>query len=132
MDVLSESLASAKILLLTNYRPEYRHEWGQKTYYTQLQLTPFDKGEAGEFLDALLGATVGTKPASPLQDLKQLILEKTDGAPFFMEEIVRELLEQGVLTRTSVGAGLVPAQGPGRPQGSLLRRLCYQECIVDV
>ncbi len=34
LDVLSESVASAKILLLTNYRPEYRHEWGQKTYYT--------------------------------------------------------------------------------------------------
>ena len=38
LDVLSESVASAKLLLLTNYRPEYRHEWGQKTYYTQLRL----------------------------------------------------------------------------------------------
>ena len=59
LDILSESVASAKMLLLVNYRPEYRHEWGQKTYYTQLRLAPFGKAEAEEFLDALLGATVG-------------------------------------------------------------------------
>ena len=45
----------AKILLLVNYRPEYRHEWGQKTYYTQLRLAPFGKAEAEEFLDVLVG-----------------------------------------------------------------------------
>jgi class 3 adenylate cyclase len=55
LDVLSESVASAKLLLLTNYRPEYRHEWGQKTYYTQLRLAPLGKAEAEELLDALLG-----------------------------------------------------------------------------
>src|SRR5215475_2411110 len=36
LDVLSEGVASARVLLLVNYRPEYRHEWGAKTYYTQL------------------------------------------------------------------------------------------------
>src|SRR5262249_28066263 len=55
LDTLSESVASAKLLLLTIYRPEYRHEWGQKTYYTQLRLAPFGKAEAEEFLDVLLG-----------------------------------------------------------------------------
>ena len=59
LDVLSESVASAKVLLLVNYRPEYRSEWGQKTYYTQLRLAPFGKAEAEEFLDALLGVSVG-------------------------------------------------------------------------
>ncbi|MGE0822437.1 MAG: adenylate/guanylate cyclase domain-containing protein [Candidatus Binatia bacterium] len=102
LDVLSESVASAKLLLLTNYRPEYRHEWGQKTYYTQLRLAPFGKAEAEEFLDVLLGTSVGAQHAAPLQSLKQLILDKTQGTPFFMEEIVQELREQGVLP--SVGA----------------------------
>ncbi len=55
LDVLSESVASAKVLLLVNYRPEYRSEWGQKTYYTQLRLAPFGKAEAEEFLDVLVG-----------------------------------------------------------------------------
>ncbi|HEV8716461.1 MAG TPA: adenylate/guanylate cyclase domain-containing protein [Candidatus Binatia bacterium] len=115
LDVLSESVASAKLLLLTNYRPEYRHEWGQKTYYTQLRLAPFGRAEAGEFLDALLGAGVETHgqwksqvEAAPLHALKQLILEKTEGTPFFMEEVVQELFEQGVLIRDSIGARLRP------------------------
>ena len=55
LDTLSESVASAKLLLLVNYRPEYRHEWGQKTYYTQLRLAPLGKAEAEELLAFLLG-----------------------------------------------------------------------------
>ncbi|MBI3245622.1 MAG: AAA family ATPase [Deltaproteobacteria bacterium] len=126
LDVLSESVAGAHILLLVNYRPEYRHEWGQKTYYTQLRLAPFGKAEAEEFLDVLLGDRSSPQPspqrgegASPrpngerarvrgtdnnVHALKQLILEKTQGTPFFMEEIVQELVEQGVLIRDAVGA----------------------------
>jgi predicted ATPase len=117
LDTLSEGVASAKILLLVNYRPEYRHEWGQKTYYTQVRLAPFGREEAEEFLDALLGIPVGADlrvgpqgsgapMGAPLRTLKQLILEKTQGTPFFMEEIVQELVEQGMLVRNGVGAGL--------------------------
>jgi class 3 adenylate cyclase/predicted ATPase len=91
LDVLSESVASARMLLLTNYRPEYRHEWGQKTYYTQLRLAPLGKAEAEELLTFLLG-----KDAS-LTALQPLILQKTEGTPFFMEEVVQTLAEEGVL-----------------------------------
>jgi class 3 adenylate cyclase/predicted ATPase len=114
LDTLSEGVASAKILLLVNYRPEYCHEWGQKTYYTQLRLAPFGKAEAEEFLGELLGETGSPLPRwerdrervsdTPLHALKQLILDKTQGTPFFMEEIVQELVEQGVLVREAVGA----------------------------
>ena len=108
LDVLSESVASARILLLVNYRPEYRQEWGQKTYYTQLRLAPFGREEAEEFLTVLLGIPVGADLrvgpqesgahiGAPLQTLKQLILEKTEGTPFFMEEVVQTLAEEGVL-----------------------------------
>ena len=55
LDLLSESVASAKLLLLVNYRPEYQHEWGRKTYYTQLRLAPLGKEEAEELLSFLLG-----------------------------------------------------------------------------
>jgi class 3 adenylate cyclase/predicted ATPase len=97
LDLLSESLASARVLLLVNYRPEYRHEWGSKTYYTQLRLAPFGKAEAEEFLTALLGDTAGTQHAVPLQPLRHLILEKTEGTPFFMEEVVQTLVEEATL-----------------------------------
>ena len=88
---LSESVASARLLLLVNYRPEYKSEWGQKTYYTQLRLVPFGQAEAEEFLAALVG------DAASLKSLKQLMLEKTEGTPFFMEEVVQTLAEEGVL-----------------------------------
>jgi predicted ATPase/class 3 adenylate cyclase len=95
--LLSEGIATARILLLVNYRPEYQHQWGNRTYYTQLRLDPLGQKEAEEMLAALLGETVGATRASPLQDLKRLILEKTEGNPFFMEEIVQDLVERGVL-----------------------------------
>jgi predicted ATPase len=106
--MLSESVASARLLLLVNYRPEYRHEWGQKTYYTQLRLAPLGREEAEEFLDVLLGETVGADRrvgpqgpgahiGAPLQSLKQLIVEKTEGTPFFMEEVIQTLVEEDAL-----------------------------------
>ncbi len=96
LSLLSESIASAKILLLVNYRPEYRHEWGSKTYYTQLRLDPLSQADAEEMLTALIAEKVGTTVRSPLH---QFILDKTEGNPFFMEEIVQELAEQGVLAQ---------------------------------
>jgi class 3 adenylate cyclase/predicted ATPase len=90
--LLSESIATVCILLLVNYRPEYQRAWGNKSYYTQLRLDPLGKEEAQELLSALLG------DSAALQPLKQFILEKTEGTPFFMEEMVQALFEQGVLT----------------------------------
>jgi predicted ATPase len=92
LDALSESVASARLLLLVNYRPEYRQEWGSKTYYTQLRLSPLGREEAAELLTCLLGNDPGLKA------LQQLILAKTEGTPFFMEEVVQTLAEEGVLS----------------------------------
>ena len=92
LDTLSESIGSAPLLLLVNYRPEYRHEWGTKTYYTQLSLAPLGNVEAEELLTFLLGSDAS------LTALKQLILEKTEGTPFFIEEVVQTLAEEGVLS----------------------------------
>ena len=55
LDSLVESLPTAKLLLLVNYRPEYQHGWGSKTYYTQLRLDPLPPASADELLQALLG-----------------------------------------------------------------------------
>jgi predicted ATPase len=93
LEVLSESLATARLLLLVNYRPEYQHGWGSKTYYTQLRLDPLGQAEAEELLRALLGEEMATERES----LERLILEKTEGNPFFIEEVVQTLAEEGVL-----------------------------------
>jgi class 3 adenylate cyclase/tetratricopeptide (TPR) repeat protein len=92
LDSLVESLPTARILLLVNYRPEYQHGWGSKTYYTQLRLDPLPPVSAEELLKALLGDDPNLAP------LKRLLIARTEGNPFFLEESVRTLVEAGVLT----------------------------------
>jgi predicted ATPase len=91
LDSLVESLPTARLLLLVNYRPEYQHGWGSKTYYTQLRLDPLPPQSAEAFLSALLGDDPSLGP------LKQLLIARTEGNPFFLEETVRTLVETGVL-----------------------------------
>ena len=100
LDTLVESLPTVRLLLLVNYRPEYQHGWGSKTYYTQVRLDPLPPASAEDFLQALLGDGEGAQHATPLQALKQLLIERTEGNPFFLEESVRALVETGVLIGT--------------------------------
>ena len=93
LDLLADSIGTSRILLLLNYRPEYSHQWGSKTYYTQLRLDPLRKESAEEMLQSLLGGGANLIP------LKRLIIEKTQGNPLFIEEIVQTLFEDGVLQR---------------------------------
>jgi tetratricopeptide (TPR) repeat protein len=87
LDGLVESLPTARVLLLATYRPEYEHRWGGKTYYTQLRLDPLPSESARELLDALLGSDPS------VQRLKPLLIERTEGNPFFLEDSVRTLVE---------------------------------------
>src|SRR6185503_3178535 len=89
LDGLVESLGSARLLLLVNYRPEYQHAWGSKTAYSQMRLDALPTESAGELLDALLGDDPGLAP------LKQLLVKR--GNPFFLEETVRTLVETKAL-----------------------------------
>ena len=91
LDRLVEGLPTARLLLLVNYRPEYQHGWGSKTYYTQLRLDPLPPASADEVLQALLGDDPSLAP------LKHLLITRTEGNPFFLEESVRTLVETGVL-----------------------------------
>jgi tetratricopeptide (TPR) repeat protein len=91
LDLLVESLPTARMLLLVNYRPEYQHGWGSKMYYTQLRLDPLPETSVDTLLQALLGHAPGLEP------LTQLLMARTQGNPFFLEESVRTLVETGVL-----------------------------------
>ena len=113
---MTDSIANARVLMLVNYRPEYRHDLGNRTYYTQLRLEPLGQESAEEMLAALLGSGTalhdqGEDRSGPALDdqregrgvgidaLKRLIIERTEGNPFFMEEMVQTLFEHGVLVR---------------------------------
>ncbi len=89
LDSLVESLGSARLLLLVNYRPEYEHRWGSKSVYSQLRLDSLPAESAAELLAALLGPDPGLAP------LTQMLVKR--GNPFFLEETVRTLVETGAL-----------------------------------
>ena len=93
LDSLADSIANSRLLLLVNYRPEYRHEWANKSYYSQLRLGALARDTADVMLTALLGNTTELVP------LKRLIVERTEGNPFFIEEIVQALFGEGALVR---------------------------------
>ena len=94
LDGLVESLPAAPVLLLVNYRPEYQHGWGSRTYYRQLRIDPLGAESAEELLQALLGDDSGLSP------LRQLLIERAEGNPFFLEECVRTLVETEMLAGT--------------------------------
>ena len=91
LDSLVDSLGSARLLLLVNYRPEYQHDWASKTAYSQLRLDALLAESAGQLLEALLG----DDPSLAL--LKQLLVEQTEANPLFLEESVRALVETAAL-----------------------------------
>ena len=102
LNLLLDAIANARILLLLNYRPEYRHEWGSRTHYTQLRVDPLGTESAEEMLATLLGE------AKDLSPLKRLIIERTQGTPFFMEEMVQCLFDEGVTLASPISAIKVP------------------------
>jgi class 3 adenylate cyclase/tetratricopeptide (TPR) repeat protein len=91
LDSLVESLPTTRTLLLVNYRPEYRHGWSGKSYYRQLRIDPLPAETADELLRTLLGEDPSVEP------LKRLLIERTEGNPFFLEESIRTLVETQTL-----------------------------------
>ena len=91
IDGLIESLPKAPILLLLNFRPEFQDRWSAKSYYSRVRIDPLQAKGSEELLQDKLGADVS------LRALKQLLIERTEGNPFFLEESARTLIESGAL-----------------------------------
>jgi class 3 adenylate cyclase len=121
LDSFIDAVPTARILLLVNYRPEYGHTWAGKSFYTQIRLDPLPADISDHLLNSLLGADAG------LLDLRQTLVERTQGNPFFLEESVRHLAESGVLSG-SPGAYRLERHGvridvPVTVQGVLAARI---------
>jgi class 3 adenylate cyclase/tetratricopeptide (TPR) repeat protein len=120
LNLLADSIGTAKVLLLVNYRPEYSHQWSGKTYYTQVRLDPLGQERAEEMLSAMLG------DGQDLDPLKRVIVEKTEGNPLFMEEIVQSMFEDGALVRNGtvkLAKSLNQLRIPPTVQGILAARI---------
>jgi len=92
LDLLAKDIQPYPIALIVTYRPEYDDTWDQLGHYVRLRVEPLPDRTAGDLLTQLLGS------APELDGLKQLLIERTDANPFFLEESVRTLVETGALT----------------------------------
>jgi class 3 adenylate cyclase/predicted ATPase len=120
LDLLADSVASARMLLLFNYRPEYHHGWTNKSYYSQVRLDPLAGADSAAMLSALLGE------GDELSPLRRLIAERTGGNPFFIEEIVQGLFEDRALVRNGtvrITRSLSHLRLPPTVQGMLAARV---------
>lgn len=92
LEHLVDHLAACRVLLLLTHRPEYRHPWLAKSYFTQLRLNPLGPDKADLLLQALLGTDQG------LGELRRLLIDRAGGTPLFLEESVRALVDAGALS----------------------------------
>jgi class 3 adenylate cyclase/predicted ATPase len=120
LDLLADSIANARLLMLVNYRPEYRHEWSSRSHYLQLRLDPLPADHAAAMLAVLLSEDATLPP------LKRLIAERAAGNPFFIEEIVQALFDDGALARNgaiTITRPLNQLRLPPTVQGILAARI---------
>jgi class 3 adenylate cyclase/tetratricopeptide (TPR) repeat protein len=91
---LLEGIAGARVLLIFTYRPEFVHTWGAKSYHNQLNLVRLSNRESLAMVTHLLGTGRIDKT------VEELILQKTEGIPFFIEELVKSLKDLKIIERT--------------------------------
>jgi class 3 adenylate cyclase/tetratricopeptide (TPR) repeat protein len=91
LNMLIEVLPAARVLVLVTYRPEYRHPWATKDCFAELRLDPLPRESAEMMLDMLLGNDLS------VFRLKRLLLDRTEGNPFFLEECVWTLVASNAL-----------------------------------
>jgi len=90
---LLESIPGARILLIFTYRPEFVHTWGAKSFHSQVNLNRLSNRESLVMVSHILGTEDIDK------DLEELILKKTEGVPFFIEELIKSLKDLKIMER---------------------------------
>jgi class 3 adenylate cyclase/tetratricopeptide (TPR) repeat protein len=86
-----QGLAHSKVLLLLNFRSGYRREWMDETFYDQVVLQPLTSNATEILAAELLGSDQSTAR------ILDQIVDRAAGNPFFAEELVRALVDQGAL-----------------------------------
>jgi len=88
-----ESIPGARVLLIFTYRPEFIHAWGAKSFHNQLTLHRLSNRESLEMVTHILGTKEIEKA------LEEIILEKTEGVPFFIEQFIKSLKDLRIIER---------------------------------
>ena len=86
-----DAISGAHLLLICTYRPEFVHTWGTKSYHNQVNLNRLSNRETLAMAAYILSTEVMG------EDLEELILNKTEGIPFFVEEFMKSLKDLGMI-----------------------------------
>jgi class 3 adenylate cyclase/tetratricopeptide (TPR) repeat protein len=113
LESVVDRLPASRVLLVTTFRPEYQPPWAAKPCCTQLRIDPLPSDLAHELLDSLLGEHPELGP------LKELLVKRCAGNPFYLEETVRTLLEEGVLRGVAGAYELVQSPASVRVPASV-------------
>jgi class 3 adenylate cyclase/tetratricopeptide (TPR) repeat protein len=90
---LLDSISGSRVLLIFTYRPEFVHTWGGKSYHSQINLNRLSNSESLEMVKSLLD----TEDLE--RNLEELILEKTEGVPFYIEEFIKSIKDLKIVER---------------------------------
>jgi class 3 adenylate cyclase/tetratricopeptide (TPR) repeat protein len=90
---LLNSISGSSIFLIFTYRPEFVHTWGARSYHSQINLNRLSNRESIAMVKSILGTE------NIEIELEELILEKTEGVPFFIEEFIKSLKELKIIER---------------------------------
>lgn len=93
LNSLVNDIRNARVLIVSTYRPKYSHGWGAKPFHVQVNLDPLSTGDSL----AMVAHLVGTYDIA--RNLEMLILDKTAGVPFYIEEFVRSLKDLKIVER---------------------------------
>lgn len=88
---LLETISTANVFLIFTYRPEYIHTWGGKSYHSHVNLNRLSNRETLKMVSYLLEGVEFD------EQLEAMILEKTEGVPFFIEELINSMKEQKII-----------------------------------
>jgi class 3 adenylate cyclase/tetratricopeptide (TPR) repeat protein len=118
---LLDSISGARVFLVFTYRPEFVHTWGGRSYHSQLNLNRLSNRESFAMVTHLLGTE------EIARDLEELILEKTEGIPFFIEEFVKSLKDLKIIekreNRYHLAKDILDVTIPSTIQGVIMARV---------
>jgi predicted ATPase len=118
---ISDSIAAVPVLLLLTYRPTYSNPLGERTYHTRILLRNLTREESIRMVEGIL-------ETSGLPDeLRDLINKKAEGNPLFIEELLKSLLECGVIVKSgteyAIDKNLSQIEVPGTIQDIIMARI---------
>jgi class 3 adenylate cyclase/predicted ATPase len=130
LSLLINEVTTARMLMLLTFRPEFRPPWTPHSHITHLTLSRFTRPEVERMIVQVMHGK-----ALPAEVIQQ-VMTKTDGVPLFIEELLKMILESGLLREEDghylLTGPLPPLAIPSTLQDSLMARLDRLAAVREI